>query len=150
MQNDLMAADGIEQSVAREEGNGATRSRLHRLALLLSAGLLAFSSLGVATAASAETATAPPAIAQADGATVLANWVPYDYARITTADGCERRRVWLVNNVGWITNANSDCWSFWTTTCPSTQYWMVMVNTQSALVAESRVEGLEPTSVACG
>ena len=150
MKNDPKVAVGVEHSDAKEERKDGIRSRLHRLALLLSAGLLAFGSFGVATAASAETATPPPAITQADGTTLLANWVPYDYARITTPDGCERRRVWLVNNVDWITNANSDCWSYWTTTCPSTQYWMVVVNTRSGLVAESRVEGVDPATVACG
>jgi hypothetical protein len=149
MQNDPMAVVGVEQSESKGERKGGTRSRLHRLALLLGAGLLAFSSFGVATAANAVAAT-PPAIAQADDATILANWVPYDGARIRTPDGCERRRVWLVNNVGWITNSNSDCWSYWTTTCPSTQYWMVVVNTQAALEVESRAQRTDPAAVACG
>lgn len=58
--------------------------------------------------------------------TPYAAWVPWDYAKITSAAKCESRRAYLISVDPDLTKSNSACHKFARATCPVTYYWMVM------------------------
>lgn len=71
--------------------------------------------------------SSPGGASDAQSVDAYAVWLPYDGFKITTEQKCESHRQWLVRNVGWVNAYNSDCHHFWTSTCPSKRYWMVMI-----------------------
>jgi hypothetical protein len=78
-------------------------------------------------------------------------WVPYDNSAITSAQNCENRRAWLINNVNWINQSNSRCQTFSQPACPRpTTYWKVMVLVASPRIApaEGSTESPAPKSAA--
>ncbi|MCT1558521.1 hypothetical protein M3A96_10400 [Helcobacillus massiliensis] len=79
------------------------------------------------SAAFGSEARSPEQVTSASNTVIQTAWLPYDYAKITTAQKCENRRNWLIKNVAWINSGNSMCQRFVRSQCPTTYYWMVMV-----------------------
>ncbi|QWL30258.1 hypothetical protein [Rathayibacter toxicus] len=90
---------------------------IRRTTVIAFALVVGFGSLLTPLAAQAETSVPVSSIVQASPASA-ASWVPYDNAAITSEGNCEARRQWLIANVNWMTQTNSDCWSFYQPGCP--------------------------------
>lgn len=60
-----------------------------------------------------------------------ASWVPWDNFRITSADKCAQRRAYLIKTYKLHSTAIK-CQRFSTPTCPSTSYWLIMVDADQA------------------
>jgi hypothetical protein len=86
------------------------RNAFVTITVALVLALSSFFGADVATAHSSSSSQVTGSTAVVTG--IQSVWVPYDNAKITSADGCERRRTYLVNNVNWITTSNSRCQSF--------------------------------------
>lgn len=97
----------------------------------------------LAASGAAYAAPAVPQVASSAQASITINavWAPYDNSAITSAGNCEARRTWLINNVNWITTANSRCQKFSIPACPTARtIWKVMVLTGSGTRSVVREE----------
>ena len=104
-----------------------------RLGALL--GAVALSIAMIFATAGAAAASPSYEVAGDDGPIHAQAWLPYDYAQITTEAKREARRAYLVKNVAWIINSNSDCWQYTRAQCLVSYYWMVVVFDPGSRVA---------------
>ncbi len=127
-----------------------TSNPMRRLAILAASSILALGAVFAGGPAYASPINEPSQPVAASEAGPLAWWAQYDGAHITTPEKCEARRQQLIRDVAWITASNSDCWVEWSETCPSSQYWVVMVLT-NGFASESAIEPTStPLVAACG
>ena len=103
--------------------------RLGHLRAVLAICAAAVTVTAAQPAVAAPTTPAPTAV-EAQARDLRAAWRPYDFRAISSGPACERRRTWLINNVGRIQRSNSRCQKFTVPQCPRPRvYWNVMVLT---------------------
>ncbi len=105
-------------------------------------GILCMFGVGLATspgAAVASPGTMSASIETTPNLGPAPTWVPWDGNKITTAGNCKWWRG-QIHKLYEIPLSRLRCTKFYTNTCPSTAYWMLMVLTSPGSAPEARRE----------